>query len=164
MVKPVVLPPTPIPEISMPNYSKMLFTTLTLAFLGVNCAAAQQTEQPAHTVPKLNITWDCGECQVNDKVVPLVIEAYRIEAGKHGRTVSETEAVDVKINDFRQRNPGVRVMIGIMAGKDRLGMKINYNGEEIVVKDYSANAMEGMNALCESVGKKAYKELAAKVR
>jgi hypothetical protein len=148
----------------MSNYSNRIFTTLAFAVLGINLASAQQAEPPARAVPKLNITWDCGNCTVNDKVAPLVLEAYRLEAAKHGKTVSETETVDAKISDFRQRNPGTRVMFGVMAGKDRLAIKMNYNGEEIVVKDYSANAVEGMNALCESVGQKAYQQLAAKIK
>ena len=148
----------------MSNYLKKVFTTLAVAVLGMNLASAQQAEQPARTVPKLNITWDCGKCTVNDKVVPLVVEAYRAEAARHGVTVSETETVDAKIHDFRQRSPGNRVMFGVMAGKDRLGITIHYNGEEIVAKDYSANAIEGMNALCESVGKKAYEQLSAKIK
>ena len=144
----------------MSNY----FKTAALLVLGAMAATAAiaQEGQAAKTVPKLNIVWDCGECKVNDKVIPLLLESYAAEAAQRGRTVSETEAVDAKIHDYRQRNPGARVMLGIMAGKDRLGLKMTYNGEEIVVTDYSANAVEGMNALCESVAKKAYKQLVAK--
>lgn len=126
-------------------------------------AFGQQATDPAKTVPKLNITWDCGACTVNDKVAPLIEEAYRAEAAKHGRTISDTESVDAKINDFRQRPPGARVMLGVMAGKDRLALKISYKGEDFVVKDYSANAVVGMNGLCESLGQKAYKQLVAKL-
>lgn len=145
----------------MSNYLKVLVAALAM---GAAAVSAQDTPAPTQTVPKLNIAWDCGDCPVNDKVIPLVQEAYRAEAAKHGKTVSETDVAEAKIHDYRQRNPGARVMLGIMAGKDRLGIKINVGGEEIVVSDYSANAMQGMNALCESVGKKAYKQVAAKVR
>jgi hypothetical protein len=115
---------------------------------------------PADAVPKLNIRWDCGGCKVNDKVIPLLVEDYRLEAAKHKKTVSDTHSVEARIHDFRQRNPGNRVMFGVMAGKDRLGLTLSYNDRELRVSDYSANAFEGMNALCESVAKKAYAAIA----
>ena len=147
----------------MSNYLKRIVCSLAFGAVLSSFAYAQEAEDPAKTVPKLNITWDCGACKVNEKVIPLVEEAYRAEAAKRGRTVSATESVDARIHDFRQRNPGNRVMFGVMAGKDRLGLKISYKGEDIAVSDYSANAVEGMNALCESVGQNAFKQLAAKL-
>lgn len=114
------------------------------------------------TVPKLNITWDCGDCEHNDKVLPLIEQAYAAEATKHSFAVSQTDVAEVAITDIRQRPPGVRVMFGIMAGKDRLGLRIRYGGQEYTVSDTSANAIMGLNYLSESVGKKTYAELAAK--
>jgi hypothetical protein len=151
----------------MSNYFKRACVLLALTGLSAVASAQQPDAVPAaapaaNTMPKLNVTWDCGECTVNEKVIPLLEEFYRAEAVKNGKTVSDTEIVDARIHDYRQRNPGARVMLGIMAGKDRLGLKISYNGEELVATDYSANAVQGMNALCESVAKKAYKQIAAK--
>src|SRR5688572_2881591 len=114
------------------------------------------------TVPKLKIAWDCGECKHNDKVVALIEEAYAEEARKNAFAVSETDVAEVAIIDIRQRPPGARVMLGIMAGKDRLGLRINYLGQEYKVSDYSANAVLGLNHLSASVGKQAYAQLAAK--
>lgn len=114
------------------------------------------------TVPKLNITWDCGDCEHNDKVIPLIEQAYAAEAAKHSFSLSETDIADVAITDIRQRPPGVRVLFGFMAGKDRLGLRIRYLGQEHMVSDTSANAIMGLNHLSESVGKSTYAELSAK--
>lgn len=114
------------------------------------------------TVPRLNITWDCGDCEHNDKVLPLIEQAYTEEAKKHSFTVSQTDVADVSITDIRQRPPGVRVMFGFMAGKDRLGLRIRYSGQEYTVSDTSANAIMGLNYLSASVGKRAYAELSKK--
>ena len=115
---------------------------------------------PPDTVPSLNIVWDCGECTVNDKVIPLILEAYRLEAAKRKKAVSESHVINARISDFRQRPPGVRVAVGIFAGKDRLALMLKVDDKEYEVKDYSANAMQGMNHLCESVGQRAFKQVA----
>jgi hypothetical protein len=111
-------------------------------------------------IPKLNIHWDCGDCEVNEKVIPLIEQTYAAEASRNNHSLSEEDIADVAIIDFRQRNPAVRVMFGFMAGKDRLGIKINYRGKEFVANDYSANVIFGMNSLCESVAKATYKQIA----
>jgi len=113
----------------------------------------------SNTVPKLNITWECTDCTKNEKIIPLIEKNYSEEAMKNGKTVSETDIADIAITDFRQRPPGVRVMFGIMAGKDRLALRIRYKGAEFKVDDYSANAITGMNLICSSLAKKIYTEL-----
>ena len=125
-------------------------------------AAAPEPAQTLPAVPKLNITWDCGDCEHNDKVVPLIEQAYAAEAKKNSFAVSETDVAEVAITDIRQRPPGVRVMLGFMAGKDRLGLRIRYLGQEYTVSDTSANAVMGLNHLSESVGKRTYAELSKK--
>jgi len=108
---------------------------------------------PPNTVPGLNIVWNCGDCKRNDKVIPLMILAYRDAAAQRKLTVSDAVSVPVWIVDFRQRNPGIRSMFGIMAGKDRLGVKVRFGGQVFDVSDYEANAWLGMNHLCETVAK-----------
>jgi len=122
-------------------------------------AAAAPVAVATTTVPKLKITWDCGECEHNDAVPPLIEQAYAAEAQKHALTVSETDVAEVTITDIRQRPPGVRVMFGFMAGKDRLGLHIQYAGHAYDVSDTSANAVMGLNHLSASVGKQAYEQL-----
>jgi hypothetical protein len=95
-------------------------------------------------LPKLKIAWSCSDCTQNPKVIPLIQQAYRAEAAKYGWSVSETETADV----------------AIFAGKDRLELKISFNGKELSASDYSANAVQGMNYLCESVGKQAFMKIA----
>ena len=128
-----------------------------------DAAVAETSSAPldsALILPKLNITWDCGDCEHNDKVLPLIEQAYVAEAKKHSLAISETEIAEVAITDIRQRPPGVRIMFGIMAGKDRLGVRIRYLDQEHMVSHTSANAIMGLNHLSESVGQKTYVELA----
>lgn len=127
-----------------------------------DAAAAETSSAPldsALVLPRLNITWDCGDCEHNDKVPPLIEQAYIAEAKKHSFAISETEVAEVSITDIRQRPPGVRIMFGIMAGKDRLGVRIRYLNQDHMVSHTSANAIMGLNHLSESVGKKTYVEL-----
>lgn len=126
-------------------------------------AAAQAAQAIAsRSVPKLNVTWDCGECEHNERVLPLIEQAYAAEAQKNSFVISETDVAEVAITDIRQRPPGVRVMFGVMAGKDRLGLRIRHNGVEYTVSDTSANAIMGLNYLSQSVGKRAFAQLSAK--
>jgi hypothetical protein len=126
---------------------------------GVSAPATSARSLPPNTVPRLNIVWNCDNCERNDKVIPLLLQSYREEASKQGRTVSDAETADVFIVDFRQRNPNKRAWLGIMAGKDRLGVKIRFRGQILEANDYSANAWMGMNHLCETVGKKTLKQV-----
>ncbi|MFO1340189.1 MAG: hypothetical protein U1F53_18510 [Burkholderiaceae bacterium] len=126
--------------------------------------AASAAPAAKATVPKLAITWQCKDCTVNDKVPPLIEEAYAAAASKGGLAVSDSDVAEVTITDFRQRPPGARVMLGIFAGKDRLAVHINYRGKEANADDYAVNAMQGMNHLCESVGRKSYDQIAAMLK
>ena len=123
-------------------------------------ASATATRKlPPNAVPGLNIVWNCDDCVRNDKVIPLILQSYREAATKQGKTVSDAETADVFIVDFRQRKPGMRAAFGIMAGKDRLGVKIRFRGRILEASDYSANAWFGMNSLCESVAKGTLKQI-----
>ena len=125
-------------------------------------AASKAHQQALPTVPKLSITWACGDCEKNEKVPPLIEAAYAAEAKKNAMAVSETDVAEVTITDIRQRPPGIRVAFGIFAGKDRLGLRIRYKGQEYTVSDYSANVAQGLNHLCESVGKQALESISKK--
>lgn len=102
-------------------------------------------------IPKLVISWDCGDCRVNDKVSPLIEKTYASKAAAKGYEVSDNEAAELVVIKYRQRRPGVRVMFGIMAGKDILETRITFRGKEYLAGDYMANAWHGMDSLCESV-------------
>jgi len=103
--------------------------------------------------------WDCGDCTKNEKVLPLIEQTYTERATGQGYSVGDGETAELVITDYRQRPPGVRVMFGIMAGKDRLGTRLTFRGKDYVVKDYSANAFQGMNSLCEAVAQEALKHV-----
>lgn len=149
-----------------------LSSALLLCSLVCTSAFAQDAPEPSTsppaaapapaTVPKLHIVWDCGECEHNEKVPPLIEQAYAEEAQEHSATVSETEVAEVTITDIRQRPPGVRVMFGVMAGRDRLALRIRYRDRDDEVKDTLSNIIQGLNSLSASVGRKAYAALSAK--
>ncbi|QWP78396.1 hypothetical protein J5226_08395 [Lysobacter sp. K5869] len=122
--------------------------------------AAPAPAKPGAALPKLRIVWDCGECEHNDKVPPLIEAAYAAEAQKHSAQVSGEDAAEVAIVDMRQRPPGVRVMFGIMAGRDRLKLRIRYRGHEYEANETSSNIIQGLNSLSASVGRQAYQQLA----
>lgn len=111
----------------------------------------------AKTVPALEIVWNCGKCEQNPKIVPLIQERYAMEANEAGYTVSSDARIAAEIVDFRQRNPGMRIMFGVMSGKDRLQLKLIHNGVEHTVGDSSANIIQGQNALCADVARQIYK-------
>ncbi len=121
---------------------------------------ARGADTPRAAVPKLVVSWSCDKCHpANPKVPPLVEQFYKEAAEHDGRAVDENNVLSGAITTFRQRNPGLRVMVGIMAGKDRLIMTVTYKGTTFTAGDYSANAVEGMNYLCESVAKDIYKKI-----
>lgn len=102
-------------------------------------------------IPKLVIRWDCGDCQVNDKVSPLIEKNYASKAATKGFTVSDQETAEMVVVKYRQRPPGARVMFGFMAGKDILETRVTFRGKEFLAGDYAANAWQGMDSLCETV-------------
>jgi len=120
-------------------------------------APAVPVSATAKTVPSLDIRWNCGDCAHNDKIIPLIQERYASEAQAAGYTISADDTVATEIVDFRQRPPGVRVMFGVMSGKDRLRLKAVRDGQEYFVGDTSANAIQGQNALCAEAGKQLFR-------
>lgn len=122
--------------------------------------AASAAPAAASKMPRLEIKWGCGECTVNEKVIPLLEESYFKQVTDEGKSLAHDDVAEVVISEFKQRPPGMRVMFGAFAGKDILGVQIKYKGKDYAVEDYMANAWQGMNALCESVAQLSYKKLA----
>jgi len=116
-----------------------------------------------HELPKLLITWNCGACEQNEKVPPLIEKEYSDYATAHGYRVSESEAAGVEIAKYHQRPPAARAMLGAFAGKDTLGVQVTFRGDKFVASDYNANAWFGMNDLCRSVAQKSAERISAKL-
>ena len=78
--------------------TRILISMLLLSSFAAASAFAQDASEPPASpsiaapapasVPKLHIVWDCGEREHNDKVPPLIEQAYAEEAQKHSATVS----------------------------------------------------------------------------
>jgi len=112
-----------------------------------------------HQYPKLVIHWDCGECSINEKVPPLIEKSYEEFLKAHGLQVSDAETAQITIVKYHQRNPGVRILAGAMAGSDVLDTKGSFRQAQFTAEDYEANAWIGMNGLCESIAKKIAQQL-----
>jgi len=119
--------------------------------------AAPTAVAASKEVPKLTIRWDCGDCELNAKVAPLIEDTYQAGARDKGYSVSATETAEIRITEYRQRPPAVRALFGVMAGVDKLYTKFSFRGKEYAAGDYSANVMQGMNYLCETVAKQTLK-------
>jgi hypothetical protein len=115
-------------------------------------------------VPKLTLRWDCGTCVHNEKVIPLIEANYTNIAAAKGYSVSGSEAAEIVITVYRQRNPAARAMFGIFAGKDVLATRITFRGKDSFADDYSANAITGMNSLCATVSQKAFNQIIASIQ
>jgi len=132
------------------------------ASTGTAAAAAAPAASAKGQLPKLVIKWQCKEaCTTNDKVPPLIEEAYAKAAKSHGYEVSDSDTAEVTIVEYRQRPPTARVMLGMFAGKDRLGVHIAYRGKEADAADSAGNIAQGMNSMSASVGKQSYERIVA---
>lgn len=127
-------------------------------------AAPSNSNGSGKMVPKVVVRWDCGQCEQNEKVAPLIETSYETEARAHGFSVSSTEVAELVITDYRQRHPANRVMFGVFAGKDRLATRLKFRDQEYVAKDYSANAFQGMNTLCDSVARQALTQITSALK
>ncbi len=145
--------------------TRVACTALLLAATGFARAAGTDSSATLQ-LPKLALTWHCTvkDCTENDKVVPLIQQAYAAAATKAGYSVSTTDSAALEITDFRQRPPAVRATLGLFAGKDRLAVHGSFHGQDIAASDSSGNVIQGMNHLCESVGRKLYVAVLAKAR
>lgn len=117
-------------------------------------------EAKPNKMPQLLIKWACDTCEANEKVIPLLGESYSNAVTKNGQVIANDEIAEAVIVEFRQRNPANRSLFGAFAGKDILALKIKYKGQEIIARDYYANAWQGMNALCASVAQISYQKIA----
>ena len=125
-------------------------------------ATAAAPAAASKSLPKLVIKWQCKEaCTTNDKVPPLIEEAYAKAATAHGYEVSGSDTAEVTIVEYRQRPPAARVTLGLFAGKDRLGVRIVYRGKEASAADSAGNIAQGMNSMSASVGKQSYERIVA---
>ena len=115
--------------------------------------AGTSTSSTSKVVPNIVVRWDCGSCEQNPKVAPLIEKSYQDEARALGHSVSPTETAEVTIKEYRQRPPAARALFGVFAGKDKLATTLNFRGQQTTADDYSANAFHGMNSLCLSVAR-----------
>ncbi len=116
-------------------------------------SAASTGNSASKVVPNITVRWDCGNCEENAKVAPLIEKTYQAEALAKGHTVSATETVQVSIKEYHQRHPAARSLFVAFSGKDKLATKLSFRGKDYSAEDYSANAFQGMNSLCESIAR-----------
>jgi hypothetical protein len=124
-------------------------------------ASAATPSLADHQLPKLVLSWNCGPCEPNPQVLPLIEQEYARHAAAASLTISASETAEVIITEYHQRPPGARVSFGVLAGKDVLGTRVTFRQKRYVVRDYYANAWHGMNGLCGAASKQIVAQLSA---
>jgi len=158
---------------------RVLVLALTLAGLAVSAHAATDSSLPEAAasaasptavsssapvpsaassvgVPALQIEWNCNECKPSEKIPALIQSGYANAAGAGKVSIGDGDKARVQITVFHQRNPALRSLFGAMAGKDEMSVSVSWHGKQASVRDYAANAFQGMNSIAESVGKKTF--------
>lgn len=155
-------PPEPAAPASAPEQTSI--TVEPPAETQTNTPKESKAILASNHIPKLIIRWDCGDCEVNEKVSPLIEKNYAAKAAAKGYTVSDQETAEMVVIKYRQRPPGARVMFGFMAGKDILETRVTFRGKEFLAGDYMANAWQGMDSLCEAVAQLTLDQMLTKLQ
>lgn len=110
-------------------------------------------------VPSLAIDWQCGDCFKNPRVATLILAGYTRQAYQQGYTVSNAETATVTIVDISKRPVAARIAFGRLSGKDRLGAKINFRGQNFDVESESMKGYSGIDSVSQQLGQRAFTQL-----
>lgn len=116
---------------------------------------------PAGTViPMLEMQFNCGSCEQDNKIKELVEGAYLDQADLEKATVDEVNKTVLNVTHFRSRGKA-RFFIGALAGADNISGSTSCNGVEHPVSDTAISAINGIESVARNVGKDAYKAIKA---
>lgn len=123
--------------------------------------ANRPPDKPLDAVPKLNIVVDCGGCAITANTPAIIRQTYSDEAAYAGaKVLPDTEAV-LTIKEYKARHPGVRVLLGMLSGQDRITAVLIYRGRQIVVEEHAVGAVGTIDDVAGRIGRSAFNELAA---
>lgn len=142
----------------------------TLAFASFNASAdmINPNQQPQaeviHAVPEgtvipmLEVKYDCGDCQADNKIKALIEGSYLDRAQKEKADVNEDDdnKVVYTVTNFRSRGKA-RLFVGALAGADNIKGTVECNGKAMQVSDTAISAFSGIEAVARNVGVDAYK-------
>ena len=116
---------------------------------------------PADTViPMLDMQFNCGTCEQDNKIKALVEGAYLDQLELEKATIDNVNKTVLNVTHFRSRGKA-RFFIGALAGADNISGSISCNGVEHPVSDTAISAINGIESVARNVGKDAYKALKA---
>ena len=111
-------------------------------------------------IPMLEMQFNCGSCEQDNKIKALVEGAYLDQADLEKATVNEVNKTVLNVTHFRSRGKA-RFFIGALAGADNISGSISCNGVEHPVSDTAISAINGIESVARNVGKDAYKAVKA---
>ena len=116
---------------------------------------------PADTViPMLDMQFNCGTCEHDNKIKALVEGAYLDQAELEKASVNDANKTVLNVTHFRSRGKA-RFFIGALAGADNITGSISCNGVNQPVSDTAISAINGIESVARNVGKDAYKVVKA---
>lgn len=116
---------------------------------------------PAGTIiPMLEMQFNCGTCEHDNKIKALVEGAFLDQADLEKATVDELNKTMLNVTHFRNRGKA-RFFIGALAGADNISGSISCNGVAHPVSDTAISAINGIESVARNVGKDAYKAIKA---
>lgn len=119
-----------------------------------------ETVPDGTVIPMLNMQFDCGDCQQDNKIKALVEGSYIDQAELEKATIDETKTIAYKVSHFRSRGKA-RFFIGALAGADNIAGTVSCNGDFHLVSDTAISAVNGIESVARNVGKDAYKAIKA---
>jgi hypothetical protein len=153
------------------KFKQTLFITALLSLSPYTFAADMMQPQvpiqqvvvtvPAGTViPMLDMQFNCGTCEQDNKIKALVEGAYLDQLELEKATVDEVNKTVLNVTHFRSRGKA-RFFIGALAGVDNITGTVSCNGAEHAISDTAISAINGIESVARNVGKDAYRAVKA---
>jgi hypothetical protein len=111
-------------------------------------------------IPMLDMHFNCGTCEQDNKIKALVEGAYLDQLELEKATIDDVNKTVLNVTHFRSRGKA-RFFIGALAGADNITGSISCNGAEHAVIDTAISAINGIESVARNVGKDAYKAVKA---
>lgn len=120
---------------------KTLFAALAIA-----CSATAIAD-----VPALKITAACDACALPEDVAKSMQDGYAKALGSPAAYAGE---IEVSVTEYNARGGAARVMLGVLAGKDKIVAAVNLAGGAVKVEDTARSGLCGIGCVASNVGGK----------
>lgn len=102
-------------------------------------------------VPALKITSGCGNCALPEDVAKSMQEGYAKALGSPATYDGE---IEVNVTEYNARGGAARVMLGVLAGKDKIAATVSLTGGAVNVEDTARSGLCGIGCVASNVGGK----------